>query len=310
MANTKVKMSTSYMLVFILSIVMVFVVLALSGATKSKGGGVGVFIWGYTAWLMYKQRTEVLISLYKSLLWMYTILFTIGFIFLAIDSGGERVGFSLIYLLVLAVFQFTLTYALFLFFKNNISNTTIETNSSFSEEHFWQIVSDEMSEGKRIDSLWARAFSESEGDKDKTNARYLKLRFEQVKREFINTRNTSNKVKIDSPIQTKLGNPIKVFWDGLNGIGKFCLVAIIVAISISLGFDFFDPFDENNPTGWTQENTKIKIYGSYLTDNAPFGTRLCRDGEGNIQRLFPPGASTSTNLVDPICFKNSKKKLY
>ena len=135
MTDTKVKMSTSYMLVFILSIVMVFVVLALSGATKSKGGGVGVFIWGYTAWLMYKRRTEVLISLYKSLLWMYTILFTIGFIFLAIDSGGERVGFSLIYLLVLAVFQFTLTYALFLFFKNNTINATIETNSSFSEEH-------------------------------------------------------------------------------------------------------------------------------------------------------------------------------
>jgi len=138
----------------------------------------------------------------------------------------------------------------------------------------------------------------------------LKLRFEQIKREFLNTRNTSNKVKIDSPIPSKLGNPIKVFWDGLNNIGKFCLVSIIVAISISLAFDFFDPFDENNPAGWTQENTNIKTYGSWLTDNAPFGTRLCRDSNGNIQRLFPPGASSSTISVDPVCFKNSKKKLY
>ena len=56
MADIKVKMSTSYMLVFILSIVMVFVVLALSGATKTKGGGVGVFILGYTAWLIYKKQ--------------------------------------------------------------------------------------------------------------------------------------------------------------------------------------------------------------------------------------------------------------
>lgn len=65
MTNPKQKMLASYKAIFIISIFMVFFVLIAGALTKSKGSGLCIWTWGYTAWLMYKRSYSKFQMLYK-----------------------------------------------------------------------------------------------------------------------------------------------------------------------------------------------------------------------------------------------------
>ena len=49
-----------------------------------------------------------------------------------------------------------------------------------AEIKLYELVIDELQKGKEIKGLWAKAFSESDGDEEKTRARYIKLRVEMM----------------------------------------------------------------------------------------------------------------------------------
>lgn len=110
-------MSNSYKAIFIFSIFMIFFVIIMGAASGSKGGGFGVFVWGYTAYLMYKRNNKNLISLYKTLIWIQVILLSAT---AAIFIFGESEIFPTVELggfFVLAAIAMGVSYGLYKFFQ-------------------------------------------------------------------------------------------------------------------------------------------------------------------------------------------------
>ena len=228
MSNTKPKMSATYRAIFILSILMVFIVLIVGAATKSKTSGVGMWIWGYTAWLMYKRRISDLVSFYKTLLWFDIVMAAIALVALAfIESDVSRyVEYSSLNVILLFAVVISLTYGLYKYFYSLQNNPSFNSPNGSTNADFWEQVSDEIKNGKRIDSLWIRAFSEADGDGNKANARYIKLRVEQLEAQNANKFNTSQ----SSNFKIQIPSGLRVFWDHFNNVGKFGIVGIIILI--------------------------------------------------------------------------------
>ncbi len=89
----------------------------MGAASGSKGGGFGVFVWGYTAWLMYKRNNKDLISLYKFLLWIEGIGCSIA---AAIFTFSESEIISTVELggfFVIAAITMGMSYGLYKFFQ-------------------------------------------------------------------------------------------------------------------------------------------------------------------------------------------------
>lgn len=200
-------MSTSYMAIFIFSIAMCFVVAILGSVTHSKAS-LGVIVWGYTAWLMYKRNNDALVSVFRLLLWFEAIAGVVGFIAMTNDSGmSGLIGFTKdIYLLIIAV-NLVITYLLFEYFKGQkefpsfvvnekidvntkveaLENKTTKTSSiqslsstKVSDEDYWESASLEFNSDARKQGLWAKCFSEADGDENKAKALYLRVRAEQL----------------------------------------------------------------------------------------------------------------------------------
>lgn len=243
MTNPKPKMSASYKAIFILSIFMVFFVLIAGAATKSKSSGLGMWIWGYTAWLMYKRRNADLVSFYKLLLWFDVIAAGVAIAVLSFSESEvtKIVGYSAIEVLVLFVFVISITYGLYKYFLNLESNPTSSDSFNIFDSNLWDQVSEEVKSGKRVDSLWTRAFSESDGDVNKANARYIKLRFEQIKSESRVFSSASSFFSL--PKQSK---KIKLtFFDFLNNfntVGKVALIGIFFLVGYGILGGNMDPY--------------------------------------------------------------------
>jgi len=56
-----------------------------------------------------------------------------------------------------------------------------QTESYIDEEKFYELAYDEIESGDLKKGLWAKAFSEAEGDDKKAKALYIKYRFDQKK---------------------------------------------------------------------------------------------------------------------------------
>ena len=56
-----------------------------------------------------------------------------------------------------------------------------QTESYIDEEKFYELAYDEIESGNLKKGLWAKAFSEAEGDEKKAKALYIKYRFDQKK---------------------------------------------------------------------------------------------------------------------------------
>jgi hypothetical protein len=228
MSNLIPKMSIAYKAIFIFSILMVFLVLVAGVASNSKTSGVGMWIWGYTAWLMYKRRISDLVSFYKTLLWFDIVLAAIAFVALAFSDSdvSSYVDYSIVNVMLLFAVVISLTYGLYKYFCTLQINPSINVTNSNAQVDYWEQVSDEIKNGKRIDSLWMRAFSDADGDSNKANARYIKLRVQQLEAENLNKFNSSqsNNFKIQIP------SGLRDFWDYFNNVGKFGIVGIIILI--------------------------------------------------------------------------------
>jgi hypothetical protein len=201
MTNPKPKMSASYKAIFIFSIFMVFFVLVAGAATNSKSSGFGMWIWGYTAWLMFKRRNGDLASFYKVLLWFDIIAAGVAVSVLAFsdkDVSGY-LGYSVGEAFILFALVISITYGLFKYFANlSISDDDSLNSNVIDEGIFWEQVSEEIKRGVKVDSLWARAFSEADGDANKANARYIKLRVEQLSQTSKSPKSASFKSIVDS----------------------------------------------------------------------------------------------------------------
>lgn len=249
MTVAKPKMSASYKAIFILSILMVFFVLLAGAATNSKSSGFGMWIWGYTAWLMYKRRNADLVSFYKLLLWFDVVAAVVAIAVLTFsDSDVSRlVGYTITEALVLFVIVISVTYGLYRYFLNSQSKPTLETTEDSSDTYLWEKVSEEIKNGERIDSLWTRAFAEADGDNNKANARYIKLRLEQIKNSLKSASDVT-KGSTDELLKlpTKKSKPIHT--------GLFLL---LVAIFAYVSMYFLLGNYKNNSSSSSAESTQI-----------------------------------------------------
>lgn len=188
MSETKSKMSVSYRIIFIISIFMIVFVLLVGSLIKSPSTGYWVFFWGYTAWLMNKRNNHGLIIFYKVTLWFDVIVavIAVSILLFSNDEVKQLVGISTIEAAILFTIVIFLNYALFVYFKRQLNpkiNSLAKANQPAIDDIYWEQASSEIKQGQRDDTLWARVFSDADGDENKTKARYLKLRVEQLQSE-------------------------------------------------------------------------------------------------------------------------------
>lgn len=228
----KKPMSTSYKFVFLFSIFMVFFVLIVGAITHSKSSGFGMWVWGYTAWLMYKRRNSDLASMYKLLLWFDAI----AIIFLVLIYAFNISTFSVFSsedLLVAFIFLVVvklITASLYLFFKSQTvdsSEVSIPINDDQPNDECWSKALSELNSGNIDDAAWARAFAESNGDESKAKASYLKIRASSLHRLSeksipINSNIKESKLDISSSKSSS--------WDMFEVVALVGLIIIVAAI--------------------------------------------------------------------------------
>lgn len=290
------KMSASYKAIFILSIFMVFFVLIAGALSQSKSSGFGVWIWGYTVWLMYKRRTSDLVTFYKGILWVYFIagFVAIGTLAISNNEVSRIVGYTAFEVLFLFILIILLTYGLYRYFYNLSLNTETYTFiDANSDTQLWEQVSDEIKSGNRVDSLWVRVFSETEGDVNKANARYIKLRAEQIKQE---KRDLKSKTQLNSEVinlnlykKINLLNIVPVL------ISLIFILSILYLIKPNI-FKYYDSIKTNNVT--FSESQKV-------AQNAPISKTLSCQFIWNfdlktfdrVNDIFTGYASQKTHLM-------------
>lgn len=272
MTNQKFKMSASYRAIFILTIFMVFFVLIAGAVFKSKSSGFGMWVWGYTAWLMYKRRISDLVSFYKIILWFDAIAASI--VVVALVFGNNDIGYSLVESFVLLGVVISISYALYRYFLRLSLNPPTVTTTDADDSLLWEQVSEEIKSGIRIDSLWTRAFSDSDGDNNKANARYIKLRLEQLRSNVKSTSNAPSKsIQELHKLPPKQSKPIHT--------GFFLLLVAIVAYASM----YFFLGSYKNTTGNISQSSAVP---SVTSNSQPVNEKIenCIFVWSNVQRTF------------------------
>ena len=186
-------MSLSYRVVFAFSIFMML--LALLGGSKS---GIGILLWGYTAWLMFKRNNLQLVVTFKALLWFEVAVGGIGLVVLAFYSDDVQ---SLTVYVALILLAIAISYGMLQFFTAQAEqgNNSISSDASISSqqtpsteiqpkidsEKLWAKALGEYNSADRNEGLWAKCFASCDGDENKTKAEYLKARVSQLERSEI-----------------------------------------------------------------------------------------------------------------------------
>lgn len=67
--------------------------------------------------------------------------------------------------------------------KQSFNSSGIENSFNINEDDFYEQAWSEVEENKQIKSIWAKAFTQSEGNSEKTKAIYMKLRVDSLKKE-------------------------------------------------------------------------------------------------------------------------------
>lgn len=132
MSEIKAPMTIAYKAVFTFSITMTL--LALLGGSTS---GIGVVLWGYTAWLIYKRRNKSLVSLFEALLWFEVIAGGAGFIFIALSMDSSTLlGLYAIFILL----AIGIAYGMRRFFKSQINQEDITPSTDLLSNKFFIIL--------------------------------------------------------------------------------------------------------------------------------------------------------------------------
>jgi len=78
-----------------------------------------------------------------------------------------------------------------------------ENEDHMVEEEFYELAYEEIESGNLKKGLWAKAFSEAEGDGNKAKALYIKYRFDQIKEGHKEIEQEEEEVKIDSKLESE-----------------------------------------------------------------------------------------------------------
>lgn len=79
--------------------------------------------------------------------------------------------------------------------KHQPSKTDTDNISSIDEDEIYEQIMIEIEEDKKVKSAWAKALAQSEGNRDKAEATYIKLRVHDIKNKDIEVQNSSYEAK-------------------------------------------------------------------------------------------------------------------
>jgi hypothetical protein len=229
MTKNQNKMTAWYKAILVFSILMFVFVMLAGAAMKSTSSGFGMFIWGYTAWLMYKRRISDLVLMYKVMLWFDIIAFAVSIAIFAFtgDEVKRHFGYSVTEALVSFSVLVCLTFGLYKYFINNLIYTASEGGAIDAEGSIWEQVTKEINQGQKIQSLWIRAFTEADGDKSKSQARYIKLRVQQLRSTHSKTNDDS---RASADIISKTSNKLVLGLFCAAVIGGLCVLVLNMTI--------------------------------------------------------------------------------
>jgi len=262
-------MTISYKLVFSLAIIMAF--LSLLGGSRS---GLGVIVWGYTAWLMYKKDNKMLVELYRTLIWITAGLGLIGFLAIIFFDGVDRtIGLSASGYIFIIIVMLAIDYFLYRYFKkclaiNNspseLSQFTVKGHrlNQENDELIWGKVLSEFESEERNSGLWAKCFAHANGDEAQAKAAYLKERFlalthvSEVKQIKIDDALEVNEQKVEIQNKNSKTSTYKIL-----GLDLFLGIALIALLVFSLAM-FLNKGESK------QNNYEVKpiLNGEYKSD--------------------------------------------
>jgi hypothetical protein len=87
------------------------------------------------------------------------------------------------------------------------------------DDQLYDIVAKEIRSESLVEGLYTRAFAEADGDKEKAKARYIKLRFQQLRQEY-DTRVKQAEAEHDASIRAervKQAEERKNDWEKMHG---------------------------------------------------------------------------------------------
>jgi hypothetical protein len=187
------------------------------------------------------------------LLWFYVIAAGVAVAVLAFSDSdvSKYVGYTAIEAILLFVLVISLTYGLYKYFSSVESNLNSSDSFTVADSTIWDQVSEEVKSGKRVDSLWTRAFSETDGDSNKANARYIKLRFDQIKLESKVSSSSSSFSSVPKQSE-KVKLTFFDFWNHFNTVGKLALLGILLLVGYGFLGGNMDPLYQ--PTTTSKDN--------------------------------------------------------
>lgn len=226
--SPKQPMSVPYMMIFFVALTMTMLVFLAGALSNSKPSGLGVLVWGYTSWLMYRRNNKALVSLYKGLLWFYVVFFPIA-IGIMIFSGPDvsrLIDFTLFTFVFLVLITFGVTFFLYKFFHKNLINESkvaSKVPDSIINDRHWEQAVREL-DGSKHDATWAKALVNAEGDETRAKAAYLKMRAGDL-----NSRENANQdiIKLTANEADSKPSISLLIWNDFNLVGKISILIII-----------------------------------------------------------------------------------
>jgi len=109
------------------------------------------------------------------------------------------------------------------------------------DEKFYQVVADELREGRINDALWTKAIAKSMGDEHKTKAVYIQLRVDQLIEE---ERRTQAQEKLQEQVEAEsdAGSGSGTGKDGVRELGTLVIQGVIFVVGLFLIYKFLWPF--------------------------------------------------------------------
>ena len=101
--------------------------------------------------------------------------------------------------------------------SKNISASTIN-DFEINEDEIYEKIMIEIEEDKKVKSSWARALSQNDGDKDKAEAIYIKLRFDEIKSEIYKNIELLKTKEINEQKEEKFTKNIEITKDGYERV--------------------------------------------------------------------------------------------
>ncbi len=137
--------------------------------------------------------------------------------------------------------------------KHSYSNTSsketitpISNNLEISEDEIYEKIMIEIEEDKKVKSTWAKALAQSDGDRDKAESLYIKLRVHKFKTEHIIYMEEKNNVMRDEKEKLKALKVNKEKIDSKSKIFKYVYdIPADIKIQLISKYTLGNPYEDN-----------------------------------------------------------------